>query len=106
LPAIPLAWLDATGAVIDFSSGYTFSAKVCAASTTAVLLTKSSGITGAATSPNLTIDWVAADFSGLTASATGTAYDVFVYARRTADSKDRVFNPAKPLQILLFTAPA
>lgn len=106
LPSIPLVWKDGNGNLIDYSSGWTFSAKVCAASApTTTLLTKSSGITGAATSPNVTISWSTSDFTGLTASTQGTAYYVYVYARQTATSKDDVFNPASPLTITLFSAP-
>ena len=58
LPAIPVEWRDADRAVIDFSTGWTFTAKVCAASTpTTIALTKTTGITGADTSPNVLIDW-------------------------------------------------
>lgn len=103
LPAMTFNWQDKDAATIDFSSGYTFTAKLCLTSApTAILLTKSSGITGAATSPNITVAWTAADFVGL---AAGT-YRVLVYARRTADSLDRVFSPGAPPVLTLQTAPA
>lgn len=107
LPALGLEWRDGTGALIDFSSGWTFTVMVAtsAAPNTAVL-TKTTGITGAATSPNVVIDWATSDFSGLTPSATGAEHVVHVTARRTADSKDRVFRPSDPVTIALYTAPA
>lgn len=92
LPAIPVNWYDNTGTIRDFSGGWTFTAKVCNAGTPdTIALTKTSGITGAATAPNITIDWSTTDFSTLTATSTGTIYVVYLYARRTADSKDDVF---------------
>ena len=104
---MPLRWEDGNGAVIDLSTGHTFSARICAATApTTVLVTKTAGITGAATSPNLTIDWSTTDFSTLTAAATGTLYVVHVYARRTADSKDRVFRSGRPITFTLLPAAA
>lgn len=49
------AWLDAAGSVVDFSSGYTFTAKVYRNGV--LQFTKSSSITGASTAPNVTINW-------------------------------------------------
>lgn len=96
LPAMSFAWSDGAGALIDFSTGWTFTAKVCAATApTTTLLTKSSGITGAATSPNVTVDWSTTDFADLTAAANGTPYVVHLTATRTADNKQRVFNPGQ-----------
>ena len=48
LPAIPIAWLDNTGAVVDFSTGWTFTAYICdPAAPSVALVAKTSGITGA-----------------------------------------------------------
>lgn len=63
-------WLeDDDGTLIDFSSGYTFSFKVGSLGSTA-LLTKTSGITGAAGAgveptgtPNVVIAWTAGDLA-------------------------------------------
>jgi hypothetical protein len=65
-------------------------ARVTAPATTVLL--KSTGITGAATSPNLSIAWSTTDWSGLEASTNGTKYVGVVYARRTADSYDMAAN--------------
>lgn len=70
------------------------------------VVTKTTGITGAATSPNVVIDWGTSDFSTLTPSAAGAEHVVHVTARRTSDTKDRVFRPADPITIALYTAPA
>ena len=106
LPAIPLRWTDADNVLIDYSTGWTFTAKIANANTpTTIAATKTTGITGAATSPNVTIDWSTTDFAALTATDNGTIYVVHVYARRTSDSKDRVFSPSKPIMFTLLTAP-
>lgn len=100
LPALPLNWLDADGAAIDFSSGWTFTVKIAAQTApTTTLVTKTSGITGAASLPNVTIDWTTSELSSLTAPG---KYVVRVIARRTADSKDRVFRPGDPIVLQLF----
>lgn len=107
LPAIPLAWYDRNGALIDFSSGWTFTVKLAKAATpTTVALTKTTGITGAATDPNLLIDWSTSDWSALDADPQGTVYVVWVYARRNSDSKDRVYRPKTGFPITLLPAAA
>jgi len=49
------AWRDSAGDIVDFSSGYTF-ALTCYKNGVSQF-TKSTGITGAATNPNLTVNW-------------------------------------------------
>ena len=107
LPAVPLEWRDANDDLIDFSTGWTFTVKLALLTApSTVLVTKSSGIAGAATSPNISIDWSTSDFSTLTPAESGTSYVAHVYARRTADSKDRVFHPGTPVVVRLYPAPA
>lgn len=68
-PAAKLWLFDDDGTLIDFSSGYTFSFKIGVAGS-AALLTKTSGITGAAGSgtepdgtPNVTVTWTAGELA-------------------------------------------
>ena len=60
LDKMTVTWLDPDGDPYDFSSGFTFSLKVGDRGSTAVF-TKTTGITGAATAPNLTVVWAIAD---------------------------------------------
>jgi len=91
-------WLeDDAGALIDFSSGYTFSFKIGNAGSSA-LLTKTSNIAGAAGAgsepdgtPNVTITWSAGELE-----LTPGAYMGQLTA--TSSSLDRVF--VFPLEIL------
>lgn len=107
LPAIAIEWADRLGAPVAFASGYTFTAKIALATApSTVLVSKTTGITGADTFPNLTVDFSTTDFSALTAAVKGTEYVVHLYARRTADTKDRVFRPAAPVTFTLYPAPA
>ena len=109
LPSLSLAWTDATGALIDFSSGWTFTVKLSRTTAPATTLyVKTSGITGSngSTGSNLVIDWSTTDWSTLTAATNGTLYVAHLYARRTADTKDRVFRPADPITFRLYPAPA
>ena len=66
-PVLELWLLDDDGSLIDFSAGYTFAFKVGHAGVAAIL-TKSSGIAGAAGSgsepagaPNVTVTWTAGE---------------------------------------------
>jgi hypothetical protein len=85
LPDLAITWKDRNDAVIDFSTGHTFSLKIGVPGS-AALVTKSTGITGAATSPNVTIAW--ATSGELNTLATGT-YTGQLKATRTLDSKER-----------------
>jgi hypothetical protein len=80
-----ISWYDTDGSLINFASGYTFVVKVGSPGS-AALFTKSTGITGAATVPNVTVGWATSgELNGLSA---GT-YSVQVAATRTSDSKVR-----------------
>lgn len=68
-PVLELWLFDDDGTLINFASGYTFSLKVGRTGETA-LLTKSSGITGAAGAgtepsgtPNVTVTWAAGELN-------------------------------------------
>jgi hypothetical protein len=68
-PAFELTWYDDDGSLIDFSDGgYTFSLKIGTPGTAAVL-TKTAGIVGAATAPNVTVSWSAGELN-----LSGSAY--------------------------------
>jgi hypothetical protein len=56
LPDLALSWYDSNNNLIDFSTGYTFELKVGNPGETA-LITKTTGITGGAASPNVTVSW-------------------------------------------------
>lgn len=89
-PALNLWVYDDDGTLIDFSSGWTFGFKIGATGTTA-LLTKTSGITGAAGAgsepdgtPNVVITWSAGDLAIAPGTYTGQL-------TATSSSLDRVF---------------
>ena len=91
-PALQLWLFDEDGALIDFSTGYSFTFKLGSPGAAAVL-TKTSGITGAAGSgtergggtPNVTITFAAGELAALTAKS----YTGQVTA--TISGQDRVF---------------
>ena len=85
LPNAHLTALDDTDTVIDLSSGYTFAATLYDPSGSSAH-TQSSGITGAATAPNITIAWT----SGF-ASLAANRYTLRVVATLTSGSKPRIF---------------
>lgn len=105
LPSISVLWEAGDGAPMQFATGWTFSLKICLTSAPfTIVATKTAGLTGADVFPNVTIDWATTDFSALTATDAGTQYTCYLYARRTADSKDAVF-PGM-ITFTLKTAPA
>lgn len=96
-------WLDRDGNIFDFSTGWTFTAKICLKGTTTLAATKSAGIAGAATLPNIELTWSATDFDDL---PSGRNYVYFLYATRASDGKDAVFRPDNPPGFTLLPAPA
>ena len=85
LPDLAISWRDRDGTLHDFSSGWTFELKVGDPGSAAIL-TKTDGITGAATAPNLTIAWAT---SGELNNLTPGVHHCQLTATRTADSKHR-----------------
>lgn len=83
LPDYPVTWRDGDGAVIPFDAGWSFTLKLGHPGRAAVL-TKTEGITGAATAPNVTVTWDAGEFDDLDP---GT-YVLQLFAR-DEDGKDR-----------------
>lgn len=65
-PSTTISWHEA-GVLVDFSTGWTFAAKMYAPGSGVTAITKSSGISGAATDPNVTINWTAGDLGALAA---------------------------------------
>lgn len=86
LPDSAITWLDNSGQPIDFSSGYTFEARIGNPGQ-AALVTKTTGILGASTTPNITITWAN---TGELNTLTPGSYDLDLRATRTADSKQRI----------------
>ncbi len=86
LPDLGLELLTADGATIDFSSGWTFSIDIVRATEYTVTATKTTGITGASTSPNLTIQWGVSDLD-----IEQGEYILYISATHTATSKKRIY---------------
>lgn len=89
LPDLAITWLDHTGEVIDFSTGWTFAIKVGTPGKPAEF-TKDTGITGDDTAPNLVIAW--ATTGELDSLAPNKAYTLAITAKRTTDDKERKMN--------------
>lgn len=83
-PALQITWKSDAGSIIDFSSGYTFTLKVGIPGS-AALLTKTTGIAGAAAAPNVTITWAT---SGELNTLTPGTYTCQLTA--TASSRQRI----------------
>lgn len=83
LPDLAISWLDRTGSIIDYSSGYTFTVKV-GVEGGAASITKTSNIVGAATSPNILVSWATSEIGTLSAGR----YVIEVIATAT-DGRER-----------------
>jgi len=81
-----ITWNDELTGLIDFSTGWTWTLRIGDEGTTAII-TKTTGISGAATAPNVTIVWDAGELDTLTP---GT-YTCTIQARN-ASTKDRKQN--------------
>lgn len=87
LPDLAVTWRDSSDAVIDFSTDHTFEVKVARKGSSTAAFTKTSGITGAATAPNVVIAWAA---TGELNALDPGVYDVQISAKRDADGKERI----------------
>jgi hypothetical protein len=83
LPDILVTWRDSDGAIINFSSGWTFTLRLGQLGQAAIL-TKTD-LVGAATAPNLTISWSNTEIENLAAQT----YTMQIIARHVATGKDR-----------------
>ena len=89
LPDAALTWYDAEGLVLPFATGWTFELKVAPVLGAAATFTKTSGLTGADTAPNLLVVW--ATSGELNDLAVGNW--VALARARNAAGKDRYFRP-------------
>jgi len=83
-PSFSVAWADGDDNLLDLSSGFTFTVELVRYGS--VALTKTTGIAGAATSPNVVVVWS----NGELAALNGT-YELHLTA--TNGSNDRHFRP-------------
>lgn len=88
-----------TNTVVDFSSGYTFTAQIVRG--TSKIVTQTTNMTGAATSPNFTMsEWDAATLTAVAADLATLGVDSYPYEFRPyarANSKDEVPTSMRPL---------
>lgn len=86
LPSITIEALDTNGQPIDFSTGWTFQVKVGEPGKTAVITATT--VVGAATSPNLVVNWTPGVLDTL---VTGVTYTVQVKCTATG-GQDRIYS--------------
>jgi len=87
LPSLPYHWFDGAGNIINFAAGWTFHLEFLTKRSERLIYTKSAGITGAATLPNVTVNWA----SGELASIPPDVYKTRLTATRVADGFGRIF---------------
>ncbi len=98
-PSFAVAWKDRDGNLIDFSSGYTFEIEFVR--NDEVVWSKTTGITGAATSPNVVVAWASGDLANLTS---GVSYELHLTATDSS-SNDRHFKPGRWPKAYIETVP-
>jgi hypothetical protein len=79
-----VTWTDPDGSLYDFSTGFDFTLKVGRPGETAAF-TKTTGITGAATDPNVTVAWAIVGELNLLEPGT---YTLQIAARQDSDDRD------------------
>lgn len=85
LPDDAFEWTDGQGNVINFSTGWTFTV-VVGFPNQAPTLTKTDGITGAATAPNVTISWADDELDD---PLTAGSWPGWISATNTGSGKNR-----------------
>lgn len=101
--ALLYEWDDpATGQLIDFSSGWSFTFHLVSANKH--FLEKTTGIIGAATSPNVAVQLAAGELAAASLLVPGL-YVALLTARRVADSVDFVFRANDPPIVELLATP-
>lgn len=85
LPVLSITWYDADKNLIDFSTDHSFTLKIGNIGEVA-LLTKTSGIQGAAMAPNVVVTW---STTGELNTLPGGTYHAQLTAQRIADGKER-----------------
>jgi len=100
LPDYRVGWLDGDGNPISFVSGWTFTFTLSQSGV--VAYSQTSGITGAAAVPNVTVVFPAGWNDALPAGV----YDARLRARQTSGSKDRDWPPldTEPATVLIRAA--
>ena len=90
LPAWTVAWYNRNEALYDFATGWTFEVVLSNANTGTDVLTKTSGIVGYDTAPNVSVGWAAGELD----VEPGT-YFVLLSAIDGASRRNR-FRPGNP----------
>ena len=88
-PNITRDWYAPDGTLIDFASGWTFTVLVGVPGTAAVV-EKTDGITGAATAPNVTVNFEAGELDDLTPGR----WSVQIVALHTLTQEQRILDTA------------
>lgn len=94
LAALSLEWLAADGSVIDFASGWVFTVTIGRGGEAVV--TKTSGITGAATSPNIVVTWGPRELAALGAGE----YSIQIVALNVSTGRERIYTEAFSIEDL------
>jgi hypothetical protein len=101
LPSFAVNWYQKIAGVdtlIDFSTGYTFQLLLVNTTDGTIALTKTTNITGAATSPNVTAAWAAGELNL-------TPGNYLAHLKATTGTSDRIFNPGRPPTITITATP-
>ena len=99
-PAWSGTWLDSDGDVIDFT-GDTFELKLVTMNGATTVLTKTTGITGAATAPNVIAQWGAGELD-----VTPGTYKIIVTATESGRQRSPFGGDSPDIAKIVATPPA
>jgi hypothetical protein len=98
LPSWAADWKDRDGNLINFATGWTFAVKLMPQTGSGTGLTKTTGITGYATSPNIVVAWAPGELN--------IAPNIYkLHLTAIGAGGDRVYRPGDPPKIQIVAAP-
>jgi len=99
-PPWAVEWRDSSGEIRDFSNGYTFRVEFLTARTKRVLYTKTAGIVGASTSPNIAVSWAVGELADKVGK-----FRLRLVAKETSTNRESVFREGALPSLTVLAAP-
>lgn len=99
-PPWSVEWRNSAGEIRDFSTGYTFRVEFLTTRTKRIFYTKTSGIAGASTSPNIVVSWAVGELADKVGK-----FKLRLVAKNTATDRESVFREGSLPSLHVLAAP-
>jgi hypothetical protein len=99
-PPWSIAWSDGQGVLRDFSGPYAFRVEFLTTRTKRVFYTKTEGIAGADTSPNIVVSWAVGELADKVGK-----FKLRLVARNTVTNRESVFREGSLPSLLVLAPP-